>query len=57
MTIQEVINILSKIENKNQPLYVADTDNLYSYELVALNIFSYSTNDNLNGKAVFVADM
>ena len=56
MTVQNVIDILSKVEDKKQPIYCTDTDIDHTDELIELNIFSYSSNPNLDGKIVFVRD-
>lgn len=56
MTVQNVIDILSKVEDKSQPVYCTDTEMYHTEEIVELDIFSYSSNSNLNGKIVFVRD-
>ena len=56
MTIQNVIDILSKVDDKSQPVYCTDTEMYHTEELIELNIFSYSSNPNLDGKIVFVRD-
>ena len=56
MTVQHIIDILSKVEDKNQIVYCSDTEMYHTEEIIELNVITYSSNDNLNGKIVFVRD-
>ena len=56
MTVKQIIDILSKVEDKSQHVYCSDTEMYHTDEIIELNIISYSSNPNLDGKIVFVRD-
>lgn len=56
MTIKEIIDILSQVEDQNSPVFCTDAEMYHTEELIELNVIKHSTNSNLNNKVVFVRD-